>query len=125
MNSCGEAYGVTCGGLSGLVPSCTDEELDKGKGQHRLDASSYTCSICFELLLDPVVGAYKAWSSCLTTPRQAHSLLCRSVLLHAAHVAYRAVTPFNCQRLAGARCIHFPEPVGPSALLVLCRQLWP
>lgn len=56
MNSAGEAYGVSCGS-PGLVP-VGDGELEKhGKHQQRLDASAYTCSICFELLLDPVVGA--------------------------------------------------------------------
>lgn len=45
-----------------MVPGLIgDEELEKGKQQQRLDASAYTCSICFELLLDPVVGAHARW----------------------------------------------------------------
>jgi hypothetical protein len=43
-----------CGGSPG---STCDEWLDSKGDQQRLDASSYTCSVCFELLLDPVVGA--------------------------------------------------------------------
>jgi len=60
MNS-GAPYELPCGS-AGLVPGCTgDGELDKGKDQQTstvsLDTSSFLCSICFELLLDPVVGA--------------------------------------------------------------------
>lgn len=83
---------MTRGGLSGLVPSCTDAELDKGKDQQRLDASSYTCSICFELLLDPVVGAYEGVVQLFDKLLAKHSVVSRGVLSHAAHVPCNVCT---------------------------------
>jgi hypothetical protein len=62
MNSCEAAVGVSCGGFE--RPVLADDRLGKEpKGdQQRMDPNAYACSICFELLLDPVVGALRCCS---------------------------------------------------------------
>lgn len=111
MNSCGEALGGGCGLVpKGSVPSITDGDLGKGKEPQHLDASSYTCSICFELLLDPVVGAL---AGCLLRAEEGPMV----------HASCSASPRSRVPRPAALRCLIHRRPWGVAARLALWTRV--